>query len=205
MVHEVAAGPPWARPWLVMVTGEPGSGKTSLGLQLASALVVPFLSRDDVRGGLYGTAGLWTNHIRSPLERDAAVETFLQIVETAAGLGVSAVLEIIVFRNRAETLERLEAVADCVVVLATAADAPNRADRRDRADPLLNRRSVLDALGHDSIEDYLQGPQREIVRAGMQTGFDLPLLTVQTDDGYDPPLTDIVDWIIDRTQARQRG
>ena len=184
-----------------MVTGEPGSGKSTLGRHLAEALHVPYLSRDDVRWGLRASVGLWTNDIHLGAERADAVEAFLQLVEKAADLGISAVLEFIVFRDRPQTLERLKAVADCVVVLATAADAARRADRRDLADPLLNRGSVLDALGHPSVQSYIEGPGRDIVRSGMLSSFELPTLTVRTDDGYDPPLERVVDWIIDCTQA----
>jgi hypothetical protein len=132
-------------------------------------------------------------------ERDDAVEAFLQLVEKAAALGISAVLEIIVFRDRPESLGRLQALADCVVIVATAADARDRADRRDRADPLLNRRSVLEALGHPTVESYLAGTGREAVLAGMTTDLDLPTLTVRTDDGYDPALDQVVEWVIERT------
>ena len=52
------------RPWLVMVTGEPGSGKSTLGRELAGALRIPYLSRDDVRWGLYATAGLLSNDMQ---------------------------------------------------------------------------------------------------------------------------------------------
>ena len=74
------------RPWLVLVSGEPGSGKTTLGRQLAGALRLPFLSRDDVRGGLYATAGLWTDDVHDHPPREAAVEAFVEILETAARL-----------------------------------------------------------------------------------------------------------------------
>jgi predicted kinase len=188
------------RPWLIVVTGEPGSGKTSLGLQLAAALRVPFLSRDAVRGGLLATAGLWTGEGRALPDREEAVEATVQMVERSAELGVSAVLEFVVFRERREALRRLETAARCLVVRTECADATVRAEQRDRGDTLLQRRDVLRALGHDSIDDYLQAPQREIVRAGMVTEFDLPLLPVRTDDGYDPPLDEIVDWIVDRTR-----
>lgn len=183
-----------------MVTGAPGSGKTSLGLQIAAALRIPFLSRDHVRGGLLATAGLWTNQLRDPSPREAAVEAFVAIVETTARLGVTAVLEFVVTPQRLDALRRLEAAANCLVILAVALDAADRADRRDRADPLLNRPEVLEALGHQSIADYLTVPERERVRATMQSEFDLPLLRVATDNGCDPPLGTIVDWIIDQTR-----
>ncbi len=34
------------------------------------------------------------------------------------------------------------------------------------------------------------------------TDFNLPLLTVRTDDGYDPPLAQVVDWVINQTRER---
>jgi len=33
----------------------------------------------------------------------------------------------------------------------------------------------------------------------MMTSFDLPTLTVNTDDGYDPPLAQIVEWVIEQS------
>jgi predicted kinase len=196
----VASASPASRPWLIVVTGEPGSGKTSLGLRLAGALRVPFLSRDAVRGGLLATAGLWTDEGRPLPPRAAAVEALLEIVERTAAVGVSAVLEFVVFRDRREALRRLEAAARCLVVRTECRDAAARAEQRDRADPLLLRPPVLRALGHGSIDDYLRAPQREIVRAGMVTDFALPLLPVRTDDGYEPSLDEIVDWVIERTR-----
>ena len=183
-----------------MVTGEPGSGKTSLGLALAAALRVPFLSRDHVRGGLLATAGLWTGELVDPSPRAAAVEAFVASLEAMAGLGITSVVELVVTPQRVEALRRLEAAAGCVVILTTCRDAAVRAERRDRADPLLKRPEVLRALGVDTIEAYLAAPEREVVRATMQTDFDLPLLRVATDDGYDPRLDEIVDWVIVQTR-----
>lgn len=200
-VSRVTPEPRRRRPRLVMITGHPGSGKSTLGRDLAGALRVPYMSRDDVRWGLRATAGLWTNDMHSTDDRGDAVEAFLQLVEKAAALGISAVLEFIVLRDRPESLERLTAVADCVIVVATATDARARAARRDLADPLLSRPSVLAALGHPTVESYIAGPGGEIVRSGMVTDFALPTMTVHTDDGYDPPLPQVVEWVIDRTQT----
>ncbi len=194
----MSAGPSQRRPSVVVVTGEPGSGKTSLGRLLSGALRVPFLSRDDVRGGLLATAGLWTNEGRLAPRREEAVEVFVQIVEKLAVLGVSVVVEFVVLPDRLEAFERIVAVADCVVIRTTCTNAAARADRRDRADPFLNRREVLDALGHESIDDYVAAPQRRIVRDGIKTDFELPVLDVRTDEGYDAALPEMVDWIIDQ-------
>ena len=41
------------------MTGAPGSGKSTLARQLSVAIRVPFLARDDIRGGLLFTEGAW--------------------------------------------------------------------------------------------------------------------------------------------------
>jgi hypothetical protein len=193
------------RPWLVLVTGEPGSGKTTLGKQLSDALRLPFLSRDQVRGGLLASAGMWTNQIRTTTPRDAARVTFVDIAAAFAGFGVSAVVEFIPFDDSPSELRRLTSVAGCLVVFTSCADAPARVDSRDHGDFLLNREPVLAALGYPSIDAYLANPERLLVRERMQTEFDLPLLRVRTDDGYHPSIDEILTWIIDQTGRRQTG
>ena len=182
-----------------MVTGEPGSGKTTLGHRLSTTLRVPFLSRDHVRGGLLATGGLWTDQLREPSTRDAALEAFVQVVETVGRLGITAIIEFVVTPERVHGLRRIEAVARCLVIHTTSTTAAARADERDLRDPLLSRREVLDALEYESIEHYVSDPERARLRAAMLTDFEFPTLRVATDDGYDPPLEQIVDWLIDHT------
>lgn len=55
------------------------------------------------------------------------------------------------------------------------------------------------------MESYIAGPGRDSVRSRMVTSFDLPTLTVNTDDGYDPPLVDVAKWVIERTHSQADG
>ena len=55
-----------------------------------------------------------------------------------------------------------------------------------------------------SGESYLAGSGRDTVRAGMTLDLELPALTVRTDDGYDPGLDQIIDWVIDQTREGRR-
>lgn len=182
------------RPRLVLVTGEPGSGKSTLGRAVAAQLRVPFLSRDEVRGGLLATAGLWTGALHDAPPRSEAVHAFVAVVEAMLRAGVSAVVEFVVLPERADAFARLCAAADVVVIVTHCADAAARAEARDRADPLLQRPGVLGALGYASIDEYLAVPERARVADGVETEFDLPTLRVRTDANY--AIEAVADWVV---------
>jgi predicted kinase len=171
------------RPRVVLLTGEPGSGKTELGLELARALHVPFLARDQVRRGLYLTAGGWSDEPVPAPTADEAVEVFLRIAEALVGNGVSCVIEYVVRTDRPEDLARITEAADCVVVVTWCANPAARRAARDRSDLL---------LGRDPDAEAERAERMARVSKEMRRDFDLPVLRVQTDDGYDPELDEIV-------------
>jgi len=197
----MSSGTSCDRPRVVLITGEPGSGKSVLGATLSRALRVPFIARDDVRGGLFFTAGAWSPQPRSVPTPDEAVETFLRIVESTVGLGVSCIVEYVVRQGRPDDLQRIAAAtgAGCRVLHTSCRDAPKRLARRIASDRLLNRRPVLDALGYTTIDEHTNDATARMrsVTDQMQTDFDLPVLKVDTDDGYEPGLDLIIDFLID--------
>jgi hypothetical protein len=164
---------------------------------ISRALQVPFLARDDVRRGMYFTRGAWTGRPGPVPTHEEAVDAFLRIVERTTSLGVSCVVEYVVRQADDDALRRLTAAAACVVVLTECGDALRRAARRDRDDRLLNRRPVLDALGHATIDDQLGAGLARMasVARRMRTEFDLPVLRVRTDDGYEPALEAILAFV----------
>ena len=186
------------RAQVVLITGEPGSGKSTLGAELSRALRVPFIARDDVRGGLFMTTGAWSARPRGVPTSEDAVETFLHLVETTASVGVSCIAEHVFLRGREADLARLTAVADCTVLHTWSRDALARFARRNAADRLLNRQPVLDSLGYATIGDHTTEAvaRMQAVAGEMRTTFDLPNLEVNTDGGYDPGIDDIVDFVI---------
>jgi hypothetical protein len=189
---------------VILMVGEPGSGKTELGTTLARTLRIPFLARDDVRTGIYFTAGGWGDRPGPPPARDDATRTFLSLVETMAGLGVSCVVEYVIRDDRPEDLERITRVAHCVGVWTWCDDAPARGAAREQADLLLRRPAVLAALGYRAIDEHVAQATTHMaaVTAQMRTAFDFPVLPVCTDDGYDPPMPEIVEFVARRASGQ---
>jgi predicted kinase len=192
------AGAAGDRPRVVLITGAPGSGKTTLGVELSAALRLPFIARDDVRSGLFFTAGAWGPHPGPVPTSDESVEAFLRIVEGMLAQGVSCIAEYVVRRARPADLRRLTSAADCVVLLTECRDHEERFARRTRADRLLNRRPVLDTLGYATIDDHARDAvaRMRAVAETMRVDFGLPTLRVTTDAGYRPEIDAIVDFVV---------
>ena len=159
------------RPALVVVSGPPGAGKTTLAHTLAREIGCPAICRDEIKEGMvHGTA--------APGEeltlRTLAV--FFQVVELLLAAGVTTVAEA-AFQHHVwqPRLRPLRAMADvrvvqCHVTAATArARIHHRGPRHAHAD---SNAITPDAFRHL----YL----------------DVPELDVDTTDGYRPGLDEIV-------------
>lgn len=181
----------------MLVTGAPGSGKSTLGRDLALQLRVPFLARDEVRGGLLFSSGAWTDSLERVPSSDEAVELFLDLVETMLARRLSCVVEYVVRTHRPEDLERLIAAGDCVVIKTESTHSIDRFVARNLHDRLISNPAVLDAVGHRSVESHTEEAAERMRRVGaeMCERFPMPTLTVDTDDGYSPTIDDIVRFV----------
>jgi hypothetical protein len=179
------------------VTGAPGSGKSTLGRELALRLRLPFVARDDVRGGLLFTAGAWTERLDRIPPGQEAVEAFLATVERLLASGVSCIVEYVVREGRPDDFDRITALGDCVVIMTSCDDPIGRVRDRNLADRLASNPVVLEAAGYSSVDEHTDAviARMRLVIDEMRVCFPVPVLEVATDADDAPSLDDIVSFV----------
>lgn len=184
-----------SRARLVLLTGEPGSGKSTLGRLLARELRVPFIARDEIRGGLAFSAGVWTDDFEAMPSADDAIEAFLAAVVGLLESGVSCVAEYVVRSSRPGDLDRLRRAGDVIVVRTSCPNALDRMADRHRRERLIANPNVLAAAGVDSVDAHTEQAvdrMRRIVDDA-SNAFPVSVLDVDTTDGYRPDIDTIID------------
>ena len=80
------------KPKLIVVTGRPGSGKTTLSKKLGELLFLPVVVRDEVKEGYVNTFGV--KHDTLPADTNKIVtETFFETIKLLISKNVSLIAE----------------------------------------------------------------------------------------------------------------
>ena len=182
---EIAISP---RPALIVVTGRPGAGKTTLAHRLARAIRCPAVCRDEIKEGVVNTLGR-QGRPGDEIER-RVYETFFETVELLLRRGVTLVAEAAFqHRNWAPRLEPLREIARIRIVLCDveAQLARVRHVERSAADPDRGRFHHDRAMQADEAGRAL--PLAEYDPPRIES---VPVLAVDTSDGYRPDLQAVV-------------
>ncbi len=164
---------------LIVVTGRPGSGKTTLAHVLARQIRCPAICRDEIKEGYLNTLG--HGHAHEDATALHAYNVFFEAITLLLGKRITLVAEA-AFQHKlwAPRLEALRSHARLFVVVCTvdAAFAQARHAQRSANDP---KRSQFHA--DPRVGEY--DPPH----------LDVPTLSVDTRDGYRPNLQQVVDFV----------
>jgi predicted kinase len=167
------------RPLAVLVSGAPGSGKTTLAGLLADALRMPVISKDRLRQGT-----MWTLGIDDIDDAPLGPPLFYGVIEAHLALGISVIADMTLYRGLSEPdiAARLAPAADIVNVHCRTLHAVERFESRTRADPV-----------YRELVDRLMPEVRQLQEALFEP-LDLtcPCVVVDTSQGYRPDVPEVV-------------
>lgn len=167
----------------VLMGGAPGSGKTTLAYELGKRLRLPVLSKDELR-----QSTLWALGTADVKKAPWGPGLWFPALEALLSAGMSVVGDMTLFRGESDPDVRshLAPLARLVQVHCRCSDPLGRWKARVAADP----------LRAGDLEDLL--PLVTSLCKDLATPVELgcPCLVVDTDEGYDLPIAEIVASIV---------
>lgn len=177
------------KPYLFIVTGRPGAGKSTFAREFARAAFLPVLSRDEIKEGYVHTQGR-PHHELPPTANAAATDLFFETIELFVERGVSLVAEAAfqhpVWSARLEPLRDKVRLYVLVCTPGSGQTALDRFLRRGLSDP---RREYFH--GDKGVAMVRRG-EAPVVSPYEEPRLDAPTYHIDTTQGYEPGMEQLL-------------
>ena len=168
------------KPFFIVVTGRPGSGKTTFAKKLGGRLFLPVISRDELKEGYVHTLG--KRHAELPKETNKYVsELFFETIDRLLSANVSLIAEA-AFQHRVwePHLNRLKAKAGIVILICKPED--------DR----VSRERFVNRGLENPLREYFHGDRGvDLAASYEEPRLDVPTIHVDTTDAYRPSIDEL--------------
>ncbi len=177
------------KPLILYVSGAPGSGKTTLASKLSDQLYIPHVSSDLIHGGVRLTKGQVNDRLQT------LHQIFVPTMVNMAQNNISFVVDQVLQRDKSEDdiVKKLLPHAEIIVIHTQATDPIDRHLSRE-----LNRTDHGQVLDEGGLKQRAEHHRANLNNTEQPLDTDLPTLIVDTDDGYKPSISDIINFINDK-------
>ena len=176
------------KPLLIIITGRPASGKSTLAETLAKEINCPLISRDTLKAGYINTIGVEHEHLDNSAAMDV-YDAFFEVIGLLISKKISVIVEA-AFQNHLwqPQLLLLQDVADMRIIICDIT-------------PDLAKTRFADRRLNDPTRDRFHGDSLLVEKGGIHTdtfehlNMDAPILKVDTTGHYMPDVQQILDFI----------
>jgi adenylate kinase family enzyme len=165
-------------PLVVIVSGAPGSGKTTLASKLAHYLNIPHIERDKISGGLEYTLGKRVDRVKQ------TIPTYYSMLSSMIESGMSFVTDGTLYKGVSEKdIERY--ISKSAFTVNVHARATNEKER------FIERERVREGRSNDWVERHLKKLDEIYEDTVHPLHLGAPLIEVDANNEYKPSLAGI--------------